>query len=165
MPAQKLKEFLDANHIAYTTISHSAAYTAQGIAALAHIPGKEMAKTVILHVDDGFAMAVLPASQHVSLPELRRQIGANRVRLAKEEEFQELFPGCELGAMPPFGNLYGLPVFVDEILAEDKEIAFNAGSHSELVRMSFADFARLVKPKIMALAATATAGESQDWRS
>ena len=165
MPAQKLKEYLDANHIAYTTISHSAAYTAQGIAALTHIPGKEMAKSVILHVDEGFAMAVLPASQHVDLRELRREIGAKHVRLAKEEEFKELFPRCELGAMPPFGNLYGLPVFVDEILAEDKEIAFNAGSHSELVRMSFADFARLVKPQIVALAAAAAAGEGQDWRA
>ena len=165
MPAQKLKEYLDANHIAYTTISHSAAYTAQGIAALTHIPGKEMAKTVILHVDEGFAMAVLPASQHVDLRELRRELGAKHVQLAKEEEFKELFPGCELGAMPPFGNLYGLPVFVDEILTQDKEIAFNAGSHSELVRMSYVDFARLVKPKIVALAATATLGENQDWRA
>ena len=164
MPAQKLKEFLDANQIAYTTISHSAAYTAQGIAALAHIPGKEMAKTVILHVDDGFAMAVLPASQHVEMRELRRVLGAKHVRLAKEEEFKELFPGCELGAMPPFGNLYGLPVFVDEILREDKEIAFNAGSHSELVRMSYADFERLVKPQVVSLAATAGVGESRDWR-
>ena len=164
MPAKRLKEFLDANHIAYTTISHSAAYTAQGIAALAHIPGKEMAKTVILHVDGAFAMAVLPASQHVEMRELRRVMGAKHVRLAKEEEFKELFPGCELGAMPPFGNLYDLPVFVDDILTQDKEIAFNAGSHSELVRMSYADFERLVKPKVVSFAALAGVGEGRDWR-
>jgi Ala-tRNA(Pro) deacylase len=109
-------------------------------------------------------MAVLAASQHVEMRELRHVLGAKHIRLAKEEEFQELFPGCELGAMPPFGNLYGLPVFVDEILTQDKEIAFNAGTHSELVRMSYADFERLVQPKVVSLAALTGVGESRDWR-
>lgn len=164
MPVRQLKEFLDAHQVAYMTISHSPAFTAQGIAALAHIPGKEMAKTVIVRVDGAFAMAVLPASRHVDLSLLRIQIGADDVRLAKEEEFQELFPGCETGAMPPFGNLYGLPVFVDETLTKDKEIAFNAGSHRELMRLAFDDFVRLVQPRIVPFAAVPALAGGWDWR-
>ena len=148
MPVSKLKEFLDSHHVKYVTISHSPAYTAQGIAASAHVPGKELAKTVVVRLDDELAMAVLPAPYKVDFGLLKQVAGAESVRLATEEEFESMFPGCEVGAMPPFGNLYGMKVFATESLAEDKEIAFNACSHTELIKMSFADFKRLVEPKI-----------------
>lgn len=152
MPVAKLREFLDANHIPYTTITHSAAFTAQGIAALTHIPGKELAKTVIVNVDGALAMAVLPASLHVDLDLMRQVTGAKSATIAHERDFQNCFPGCELGAMPPFGNLYDLSVYVDESLTKDTEIAFNAGSHYELIRMKYEDFAKLVKPVVVRIA-------------
>jgi len=151
MPAQTLKTFLDSNHVKYTTITHSPEYTAQEVAASAHIPGKDLAKTVIVKVDGEFAMAVLPASMHVSLARLREAAGAGDAEIASEEEFEKLFPDCELGAMPPFGNLYDMPVFAAEQLTEDDEIAFNAGSHSELVQLAYSDFDKLVHPKVVAL--------------
>jgi Ala-tRNA(Pro) deacylase len=151
MPAQQLKSFLDNHHVKYNTISHSPEYTAQEIAASAHIPGKELAKTVIVKVDGEFAMAVLPASTHVSLSRLRTATRAENAELATETEFESLFPDCELGAMPPFGNLYDMGVYVDRRLSEDDEIAFNAGSHTELVQMSYSDFDKLVHPKVVAL--------------
>ncbi len=156
MPAKKLKEFLDTQHIPYITISHSLAFTAQGIAALTHIPGQELAKTVIVKLDDQFVMAVLPATRRVDLTALRVASGAKSAALASEREFRDMFPDCEVGAMPPFGNLFGMPVFVEETLAEDKEIAFNAGTHRELIRMAFEDFRRLVKPTILNFAAMRT---------
>lgn len=146
MPVQKLKAFLDAHAIKYVTISHSTAYTAQEIAASAHIPGKEVAKTVMVKIDGTMAMAVLPASYQVDFDLLKAATGAQNVELATEPEFKGLFPQCELGAMPPFGNLYGMDVFMAASLAEDEEIAFNAGSHTELIRMAFPDFVRLVVP-------------------
>ncbi len=152
MPASKLKEFLDSYGVKYITITHSLAYTAQGIAALAHIPGKELAKTVIVKLDEELAMAVLPASSQVDMAALQKAVGAGSVRLATEREFRDRFPDCETGAMPPFGNLFGMKVFVDEALTKDAEIAFNAGSHRELVRMSYTDFERLVAPRVLQFA-------------
>jgi Ala-tRNA(Pro) deacylase len=111
-----------------------------------------MAKTVIVKVDGRMAMAVLPASERVDLETLRAATGAARVSLATEQEFRTLFPDCEPGAMPPFGNLYGMDVFVAPHLADDPEIAFNAGTHTELIRLPFHDFARLVQPKILEVA-------------
>ncbi len=146
MPARKLKEFLDAQHINYTSIPHSTAYTAQGIAALTHISGKELAKTVMVKLDDKLCMAVLPASKAVDLEMLKQAVGAKNATLASEREFREKFPDCETGAMPPFGNLYNLPVYVEESLSKDREIAFNAGTHNELIQISYADFARVVSP-------------------
>ena len=133
------------------TISHSLAYTAQEIAASAHVPGRELAKTVIVKVDGRMAMAVLPASLKLDFALLADALGAKKIELATEREFKQMFPDCELGAMPPFGNLYGMDVFVAESLTEDKEIAFNAGSHTELMRLSFEDFSTLVKPHIVKL--------------
>jgi Ala-tRNA(Pro) deacylase len=130
-------------------ISHSKAYTAQGIAAISHISGRELAKAVIVKLDGDLAMAVLPASYQVDLDLLRRKTGVRTAELATEREFKQHFPDCETGAMPPFGNLYGIPVYVDETLSEDREIAFNAGSHYELIKMQYADFERLVKPEVM----------------
>jgi len=149
MPAKKLKEFLDKNNIKYISIKHSPAYTAQEIAAKSHISGKEMAKTVIVKVNNNVAMAVLPASFKIDFEALSEVTGSDNVSLAGEEEFKNMFPDCEIGAMPPFGNLYNLAVYVAQTLSEDEEIAFNAGNHSELIRMSYKDFERLVKPKIL----------------
>ena len=147
MPAQKLKEFLDRHKIKYVTITHSLAYTAQEIAASAHIAGKELAKTVMVKIDGKMAMAVLPASCKVSFDLLKKAAGASKVELANEQEFRDMFPELEVGAMPPFGNLYGTEVFVDESLSQDEEIAFNSGSHTELIKLAYRDFERLVKPK------------------
>ena len=152
MPATMLREFLDDNSVKYVTVQHSPAYTAQEIAASAHIPGKDLAKTVMVKLDEQMAMAVLPASQRVDLDLLRASTGARTVELATEREFADMFPGCELGAMPPFGNLYGIDVFVSESLTEDDEIAFNAGSHTELIRLRYEDFAALVGPHVVGLA-------------
>jgi Ala-tRNA(Pro) deacylase len=152
MPIQKLTEYLDSHDIKYVVISHSVAYTAQETAAFAHVSGKAVAKTVIMKIDGELAMAVLPASVNVDPSQLRTAAGAKSAELASEEEFQDRFPDCETGAMPPFGNLYGMPVFADESLTRDKEIAFNAGSHRELVRLSWEDFERLVKPKVTVFA-------------
>lgn len=153
MPIARIREFLDGSKIAYTTIQHSKAYTAQGIAALTHIPGRELAKTVILRVNDELAMAVLPSSRWVDLVALRKELGTPKVELASEFEFDSRFPDCETGAMPPLGNLYHMPVFVDDSLVQDEEIAFNAGSHYEVIRMKYADFARLVNPQVLHFAA------------
>ncbi|OGU76208.1 MAG: deacylase [Ignavibacteria bacterium RBG_16_34_14] len=149
MPAKKLKEFLDNNKIKYVAITHSSAYTAQEIAATAHIPGKELAKTVILKIDGKMIMAVLPASYKIDFELLKEATGTSNIRLADEHEFVDKFPECEPGAMPPFGNLYGVDVYVAKSLSEDEEIAFNAGTHTELIKLSYKDFERLVKPKII----------------
>jgi Ala-tRNA(Pro) deacylase len=149
MLATRLKEFLRKNNVNFETIVHPNVYTAQGVAAATHTPGKEFAKTVILNVDGAFAMAVLPAADVVDLALLEKDLGAAKVRMADEGEFASLFPDCEVGAMPPFGPLYNLPVYADETLAEDDWIVFNAGSHREAIRMAFQDFKRLVDPKLM----------------
>ncbi|OGU07051.1 MAG: deacylase [Gemmatimonadetes bacterium RBG_16_66_8] len=154
MPVHTLKKFLDEHHIKYVVISHSPAYTAQEIAASAHVRGKELAKTVMLKVDGHLAMAVLPASRHIDFELLRKAVGARTVGLASEREFKGLFPECEVGAMPPFGNLYGLKTYVADALAEDDTIAFNAGTHTELIRMPYGDFARLVNPMVLEFAAS-----------
>ena len=154
MPVMKLIEFLDSQKIKYTMIRHSKAYTAQEVAASAHIPGKAMAKTVIIKIDGKFAMAVLPASYSANFDLLKRTVNADNVKLATESEFKDIFPDCDIGAMPPFGNLYGLDVYVAEKMAEDAEIAFNACSHTELIKMSFQDYVKLVKPKIIKFAYT-----------
>ena len=149
MPVRKLKEFLDSNNIKYITIFHSRAYTAQEVAAIAHIPGKKLAKTVMVKMDGKMAMAVLTASDKVDFDSLKEAVGASKVELASEQEFEDLFPGCDIGAMPPFGNLYEMQVFVEENLTEDTVIAFNAGSYTELIKLSYKDFERLVKPTVV----------------
>ena len=152
MLVQKLKKFLDDQKVKYVTIGHSLAYTAQEIAASAHIHGKDLAKTVIVKIDGEMAMAVLPASFKLDFKTLKQIIGAKNVELAAEKEFQDRFPGCALGAMPPFGNLYDMEVYADKALSEDEKIAFNAGSHTELIQLFYKDFERLVAPKIVAIA-------------
>ena len=149
MPVKQLKEFLDNEKIKYDSIIHSPAYTAQEVAASAHIPGKELAKVVIVQLDGQMAMAVLPANRKIVLQDLREVTGSEQVKFASEEQFRQKFPGCETGAMPPFGNLYGMEVYLAEALLGLENIAFNAGSHTEVIRMSFKEFERLVQPKVM----------------
>lgn len=156
MPIAKLRKYLDDNKIKYVVISHSTAYTAQDVAEAAHIRGKEIAKTVIVNVDGGngrMAMVVLPASCRIDFAILKELTGAKAVELATEDDFIDAFPDCEIGAMPPFGNLYHIPVYVARKLGEDEEIAFNAGTHRELIKMKYRDFERLVKPKVFDLTA------------
>ena len=149
MPVKKLKEYLDSHEIEYITINHSLAYTAQRIAASAHIPGKEIAKTVMIKADGKMVMVVLPASCKINIDLLKNAIFANVVEIATEKEFSTLFPDCEVGAMPPFGNIYNIMVFVAEKLTKDEWIAFNAGSHRELIKLAYKDFERLVQPKVI----------------
>ncbi len=147
----KLTEFLDANGVPYEVRLHRRAFTAQEVAEAEHIPGREMAKVVMLRDDRGFVMAVLPAPYHVDIQAFRAATGRPELRLAEEAEFAGLFPDCEPGAMPPFGNLYGIAVWVDDALSRDEEIAFNAGDHERTVHMKYADFARLVEPQVATL--------------
>ena len=148
MILKKLKEYLDSRNIKYTSISHSQAFTAQEVAMIAHIPGKELAKTVMVKVDGKMMMVVLPASDMVDLKLLRKSLGASTVALASEDEFNDLFPECERGAIPPFGNLFDLEVVVADDLAEDEKIAFNAGSHRELLKVAYGDYEQLVHPRV-----------------
>jgi len=151
MPLDTLRSFLDSHAVKYVTVKHSPAYTAQELAALSHVPGKDWAKTVMVKLDGKMAMAVVPASDRVVFGLLKEASGAREAELATEREFTELCPGCEVGAMPPFGNLFGMAVYVDEALAADAEIAFNAGTHTEMMRLPFSEFARLVKPRVARL--------------
>jgi len=149
MACAKLQEYLDERRVRYVSLKHSPAFTAQEIAASAHIPGRELAKTVVVKLDGTMALVVLPAPDMVRMKHLKAETGAGDVSLATEEEFKDRFPDCEVGAMPPFGNLYGMDTFVEERLTEDEEIAFNAGTHTELIRMAYADFQDLVRPRIL----------------
>lgn len=152
MILKQLVDFLDTNRVKYVNITHSIAFTAQDVAESAHISGKEMAKTVIVWMDGAMAMVVLPAFSMVDFNKLKGVAGAKSIELASESEFKDRFPSCEIGAMPPFGNLYNMKVFVDQMLAEDQEFAFNAGTHHELIRMQYADYERLVKPTLASFA-------------
>ena len=151
MTAKRLKEFLEREGVKYETIAHSPAYTARDTAQAAHVQGKDFAKTLIVKIDGRLAMAVLPASERLDLAQLKKAAVAKHVRLVFESEFERWFPGCEPGAMPPFGNLYGMEVFVAKSLAADEQIAFNAGSHAELIRTAYKDFERLVQPIVAVL--------------
>ncbi len=149
MPRLELREFLDRKHVPYEVVNHPVAVTAQEVAAAAHVPGRQMAKTLIVCMDGRFAMVVLPATKRVDLEAVRRAAGAHYTHLAAEYEFRPMFPDCEVGAMAPFGNLYGLEVYMDRGLAGARTIAFNAGTHTELIRMSYRDYARLVHPTML----------------
>ncbi len=152
MPIARLKRYLDKNHVRYQVLTHSPAYSAQEVAAKAHISGWELAKTVIVKLDGMFAMAVLPASEQIDFEFFEEVTGAREIHLAEEDELLDLFPGCDLGAMPPFGNLFNMKVYVAPELAEDDFIAFSAGSHTELVRLAYDDFERLVEPEMLPFA-------------
>jgi Ala-tRNA(Pro) deacylase len=157
MIAERLKQYLTENSAAFEHHVHRTAYTAQQVAAEEHVPGRIMAKTVVLVANGGFILAVLPAPLRVDVQKLRDTLGKSSLRLATETEFSTLFPDSETGAMPPFGNLYGLPVYVDTSLAAANEIVFNAGTHRDTIRMLYADFARLAQPQVVSLAFERTA--------
>jgi Ala-tRNA(Pro) deacylase len=144
----RLQSFLDDSGVRWECLAHTRAFTSQGVAAAVHTHGRELAKSVVLKVDGGYAVAVLPAPAHVDLDRFRKETGSRKAELASEPELGHLFPDCELGAEPPFGNLYGLPVWVDERLTEDGSIVFNGGTHTEAVRMDYADFERLAHPRV-----------------
>ena len=146
-----LKSFLDENQIPYSVLTHTTAYTAQGAAATMQISGNELAKSVVLWAGEEMILAILPAPNHVGLEKLAVEVGKS-VRLATEQEFSTLFPDCELGAMPPFGSLYNLPAYVDESLAADETIVFNAGTHRDAIRMQYHDFVRVAKPRVCSFA-------------
>jgi Ala-tRNA(Pro) deacylase len=151
MAVRKLIDLLDQNHVSYQVVQHPITYTAQEIAQSAHVKGRDFAKTVMVNLDGQITMAVLPANYKVSLKRMKEVTGAREARLAREEDFAEVFPDCTVGAMPPFGNLYKVPVFTDSALAKEDEISFNAGSHNEIVKMHFCDYEKLVHPKIVNL--------------
>ena len=145
---KKLKDYLEKNRVSYEVGYHARVYTAQEIAASQHVPGKEMAKVVMVKADGKMIMLVLPASYHVDMKKLKGVLNCKKVGMVKEGEFQELFPDCEVGAMPPFGNLYNLEVWGDQILTQDDFIVFRAGSHVETLRIKYNDYAGLVNPKV-----------------
>lgn len=143
----RLKKLLDENAVAYEPIFHRDAYTAQELAQVEHVKGREHAKVTMLKTAKGLVMAVLPASRQVDVVRIRDLLGDPTAELALEVEFEGRFPDCETGAMPPFGNLYGLETIVDRSLERDERIAFPAGTHHESLRIRYADFTRLVRPR------------------
>lgn len=146
MIAKKLKELLDKHKVKYVSITHSRAFTAQEVAHSTHIAEAQMAKAVILNLgNDVFILAVIPANKKIDLNALKK-ITHQELRLASEQDFEDKFPDCEIGAMPPFGHLYDMKVYVDNSLKKDDEIGFNAGTHSELIKMRYKDFESLAKP-------------------
>ena len=152
MLSPRLHHFLDERHAPYTTLTHHRTITAQQTADAAHIGNRDFAKTVMLKIDGALAMMVMPAAYRADLTRLSRALGGREVELAQESEFKDAFADCEVGAMPPFGNLYGMPVYVDARLTGEAEIAFNAGSHTDVVRMPYAEFERLAQPELLYLA-------------
>ncbi|WP_163835059.1 aminoacyl-tRNA deacylase [Spartinivicinus ruber] len=149
MAIPQLTEYLQEKNIPFSIHEHSAGFTAQEVAQSAHIPGKDFAKTVMVKVDDVMSMVVMPSNYAIDLNTISEYLGAVDVELAHESEFSDLFPHCKTGAMPPFGNLFDIPVYVAEALVADHKVAFNAGNHNEIIRMEYRDFERLVKPKVV----------------
>lgn len=149
MASVKLSEFLNQHQVNYTSISHPLAYSTREISHLCHISENQLAKTVIINVGNKLAMVVLPASFTIDFEKLKKVFHESNVSLASEAEFNGIFSDCELGAMPPFGNLYNVDVYVEKSLANNKEIVFNAGSHTEVIKISYKDFVKLVHPKVI----------------
>jgi Ala-tRNA(Pro) deacylase len=144
----RLEAYLREKQVPFEVRHHPRAITAQEVAASEHVPGKMLAKTVMILADGKMVMLALPASYQVDMEKAGPALGAQEVRLAQEEEFEGSFPDCEVGAMPPFGNLYDLPVYVEETLAEDETIVFRAGTHTDTMSVTYADFERLVEPTV-----------------
>ena len=148
---KKLRELFDEAKVSYEVYNHPLAYTAQEVAEKQHFSGDQMAKVVMLEVDDKLVMGVVTGSQKVNLNTVKDSLGAHEARLAREDEFISKFPNCEIGAMPPFGNLFGVPVYVDPAVAKDESIYFNAGNHVQTVRLCYKDFEKLAKPRVVRL--------------
>jgi len=152
MLSPRLHQFLDERHAPYATLAHHRTVTAHDTATATHVSEQQFAKTVMLKIDGAMAMLAMPAAYRVDITRLSRALGGATVEIATEDEFKAAFPDCELGAMPPFGHLYGMPVYVDARLSGHKEIVFNAGSHTDAVRMPYADFERLAEPQTLWMA-------------
>lgn len=149
MASHNIIKYLDEHHVDYSCLEHPAAFTAQEIAAEAHIPGRHLVKTLVLKLDDKWVMFALPADLYLNLQKLKELTGVQECHLARESEFKDLFPECEIGAMPPLGHLFDLPMMCSKSLLDDEEIAFNAGNHTELIKMRWKDFKELENPKIL----------------
>ncbi len=145
---ERLENYLRENGVAFQVTHHPLAYTAQEVAAAEHIPGRLLVKVVMAQAGDRMVMLALPAPYRVNPDKVAAALGVKEARLAREEEFAPVFPDCEVGAMPPFGNLYQVPVYVDKALAEDETIVFQAGTHTDTISMKYADYQRLVKPQV-----------------
>jgi Ala-tRNA(Pro) deacylase len=145
---ERMEQYLRENGVGFEVMAHSQAFTMQEVAAALHVPGNQVAKVVIVCADEDKAMLVLPAPYRLNIEKARALLGAQKARLAKEDEFADLFPDCATGAMPPFGNLYDVPVYVDQSLAEESDIVFRIGTHRETMKVAYADFARLVQPTV-----------------
>ena len=146
---ERMEQYLRENSVGFEVMAHSQAFTMQEVAAALHVPGDQVAKVVIVCADDKKAMLVLPAPYRLNTEKARALLGAKKARLAKEDEFADLFPDCATGAMPPFGNLWNLPVYAASALGDNKLIAFNAGTHRQVVQLAYEDFLRLVKPQVL----------------
>src|SRR5262245_17233388 len=144
----KLDEFLTERHVSFERLRHRTAYTANRVAQILHVPGKEMAKTVLLRSDHGYVLAVLPATHQVDLMQMSRELGEARLEMASEEEMCRLFPDCETGAIPPFGSMYQVPTVVDETLTKDQQIVFEGQNHEEAIRMTYHDFEEIEHPRL-----------------
>ncbi|HOW83756.1 MAG TPA: YbaK/EbsC family protein [Spirochaetota bacterium] len=151
MLGERIKRFLDENHVTYEFISHPREFSSTRTCQAAHVHGNEFAKTVILKMDGRLVMCVVTANQMVFPGYMKNFFNAKNIEIASESDFKNAFPDCEVGAMPPFGNLYGVDEFISMDLTRDEYIAFNAGSHTELIRMKFSDFEKLVHPRIVNL--------------
>ncbi|GAH47461.1 unnamed protein product [marine sediment metagenome] len=145
----RVTEFLDKSGVKYEVTEHEPAFTAQQMAAVEHEPGKYVAKPVIVKADDKYVMCVLSACYKVDLRALKKQLGAKSVEIVEEKEIEKIFPDCELGAAPPFGNLYDLPTYMDKAMEEDDHIMFQGGSHEKSIRMSMDDYRKLVAPEVL----------------
>jgi Ala-tRNA(Pro) deacylase len=143
---ERMEQYLRENGVDFEVQTHAQAFTMQEVAAALHVPGNQVAKVVMVKADDDKVMAVLPAPYRLNIDLLRDLVGAKRARLAKEEEFADLFPDCATGAMPPFGNLYDVPVYADRSMAEEPDMVFRIGTHRETMKIAYADFVQLVKP-------------------
>jgi Ala-tRNA(Pro) deacylase len=149
MPAPRTRQLLDESKVKYATINHLPAFTARACARVTHVPADAFAKSVVVEIDGRWAMVLEPATTRLSLAQLKKVTGASRVSLATEKECRELFPDCEEGAIPPFGHLYGMDVYMSESLTHGRQLVFNAGSHSELISLAYGDFAALEHPKVV----------------
>lgn len=153
MPSKRLRNFLDSNKAHYQTINHPIAFSALELSEITHIPGNHLAKSVIVKTPTKMLMCVVRANDVVDIELLKKALDQKDISLATEQEFAREFPDCEVGAMPPFGNLYEMDVYVSDDLAKDKEIFFNAGNHSEVIKLSYKEYNELVHPKIVRITA------------
>ena len=149
MPAKRVTQYLKKEKVKYKTLKHKPAYTAQEVAASAHIPGRQLAKSVMTELDGKMAMAVLSAAYQIDFKRLKKALGVKKIKLATEKKFEDTLPDCEMGATPPFGNLYDMKVIVDQELTTEEMIAFCSGTHTELIQLSYQDFENLVKPEVI----------------